>query len=75
MEGIREFFYWTASIAFILFGLFVILLFAFLIYIKRLADEAAARFEEMQNSVAHATRTWRNLSITRFIIRTLRIIL
>jgi hypothetical protein len=75
---IREFFYWTASIALILIGLFTLSLFVALFYIKRLADRTSAkilaRVELMSDQVSGASRAWRNLTITRFIIRALRLI-
>ena len=75
---IREFFYWTASIALILLGLFIIALFAFLIYLKRLSRSLVLKFEsrmdEISNNFGSAARAWKNLALTRFIIRALKLI-
>jgi len=75
MDSIREFFYWTASIALILIGIFIIGLIALLAYIKRLADRSMRKLDESLEHVQSATRTWRNLAFTRVIIRALRYIL
>ena len=74
MDAIREFFYWTASIAMILFGIFMISLIALLVYIKKLADLGMAKIDEGVYHFQNATRTWRNLAFSRFIIRILRLI-
>jgi hypothetical protein len=74
MDGIREFFYWAASISLILVGLFMIALIAFLMYLKKLADRGMQRLDASLAHVHNATRTWRNLALTRFLIRALRLI-
>jgi|GEM_PF-4827071 hypothetical protein len=75
---IRDFFYWTASIVLILIGLFTIALFALLFYIKRLADRTAARIlhrvDDLSDQVGRVGRIWRNLTLTRFIVKALKLI-
>jgi hypothetical protein len=74
MDAIREFFYWTASIALILFGIFMIGLIVLLVYVKKLADRAMTKIDEGVSHVQNATRTWRNLAFSKFIVRALRLI-
>ena len=73
---IRETFYWVASIALLLLGLFLIAMFGFLFYLKRLAERTAdrvlTRFEDMSDKVGRASSAWRSLTLTRFIIRVIR---
>lgn len=75
MDQIREFFYWTASIAFILISLFVLGLVALLVYVKRLADHGMRKLDASLTQVQDATRTWRNLGVARFIIRAIRLLI
>ncbi|MBX4204666.1 MAG: hypothetical protein KW788_00580 [Candidatus Doudnabacteria bacterium] len=74
MDGIREFFYWTASIALILVSLFVLGLIVLLVYLKKLADRSVRKLDESLEHVHSATRAWRNLAFTRFVLRALRFI-
>lgn len=74
MEHIQEFFYWTTSIAMILFGLFIIGLMGLLLYLKRLVDQSMAKLDASLSGVANATRAWRNLAFTRFLMRAIRFI-
>jgi hypothetical protein len=75
---IQEMFYWTASIALILLGLFIIALFALLFYIKRSVDKTATNILDRMNSISDqvgsASRAWRNLTLTRFVLRALKLI-
>lgn len=75
---VQELFYWVASIVLTLIGLLIVALFAVLFYIKRLADKTAQRVlwrvEEMSESVSSASKAWRNLTLTRFVLRALRFI-
>lgn len=74
MDAIREFFYWTASIAMILASLLIIGLLLLLFYLKRMADEGMRKLELGLESVHTAARTWRNLAFTRFLVRLFRVI-
>jgi hypothetical protein len=75
---VQELFYWVASVVLTLIGLLVITAFAVLFYIKRLVDKTAQkvmwRMEEMSNTVSTASKAWRNLTLTRFVLRALRFI-
>lgn len=75
MDQIREIFYWTATIALILFSIFVIALVVLLAYIKRLADHGMRKLDDGLARVSGAARTWKNLAFTRIIIRALRILI
>jgi hypothetical protein len=74
MEGIQEFFYWTASIALIIISLFIIVLIGFVFYMRRLAGRGMQRLDEGMAHFQNAAHTWRNLTVTRFVIKTLRTI-
>jgi Na+-transporting methylmalonyl-CoA/oxaloacetate decarboxylase gamma subunit len=79
MDQIREIFYWTATIVLMLLGLGLIGFLALLIYFKRLArrlaDRSMQELDRVSETVLHATRTWRNLALTRFIIRALKLLI
>lgn len=76
---LQEFFYLTAIIVLILFGLALIANLVLLFYIKRLADKTALqaqlKIESLSDVFGGAARTWRNLTVTRFIIRAFKFII
>ncbi len=71
MDQIREFFYWTVSIAAILFGLFLIVAIVAVLNIRRMAKR---NMERMRMQMEDMGRTWRNLAFSRTIIRILKMI-
>jgi hypothetical protein len=78
MDHIREFFYWTASIALILLSLFLVGLIALLIYLRRLAktfaDRGLDRINQMSEQFGNAAKTFRNIGLTRLFFRFFRLI-
>jgi len=75
---IREFFFWTASIFLILGGLFIIALSVMLITLKRTVDRIVYKLETRIDNISEnfntAARAWKNLTLTRFVIRILKLI-
>lgn len=68
---VRELFYWTASIVFILLGIVLIAVLALVVYIKRLASRTALKLDYHMHTAAD---TFRKYTWSRVILRALRMI-